>query len=240
MIRPPALPVLAALALALTAGAARAGEGVYITLEGGYGLWNKDSFKNQLSSQVGNDTASGLSNSALLVDRQLTDGGMFGLRLGYNIAGHVAIEGNLTLRPFDVLADTRGAAGFAGFAARWFPLQGLLRPNRQFDFSLMGGMDYILTGGNGIHDPITNTRIENTGRGFDGTAVEVGGTLELYPAKWVSLGITPRMYFIDPVRYFVSFDKRDSGGALPITGKSNLSFFSISASVTFHFEPLPD
>lgn len=240
MIRRPALPVLAAVALALTASAARAGDGVYITLEGGYGLWNKDAFKSNLAKQTGNDPASGLDNASLLVDRQLADGGMFGLRLGYNIGGHVAFEGNLTLRPYDVLADTRGTAGFTGFAARWFPLQGLVRPNRQFDVSLMGGMDYVLTGGNGIHDPVTNTKIDNTGRGFDGMAVELGGTLELYPAKWVSLGLTPRMYFIDPVRYFISFDKRASGGALPITGKSDLTFFSISASVTFHFEPLPD
>ena len=239
MIRRPALPVLAAVALALTAGAARAGEGVYIALEGGYGFWNKDAFKSNLARQVGNDPVSGLGNASLLVDRQLPDGGLFGLRLGYNIAGHIAFEGNLTVRPYDLLADTRGAAGFAGLAARWFPLQGLVRSNRQFDLSLLGGMDYVLTGGGGIHNPVSNTKLDNTGRGFDGVAVELGGTLELYPAKWVSLGLTPRIYFIDPIRYFTNFDHSSTGGALPITGKSDLTFFSISASVTFHFEPQP-
>lgn len=241
MMRRTALAIFALVVPVLSiATAAHAGEGVYITIDGGYGLWNKNDFKSQLARQTGNDPNSNLPNSDLLVDRQLADGGMFGLRLGYNIAGHIAFEGNITLRPYDVLADTRGAAGILGFGARWFPLQGLVRPNRQFDLSLLAGMDYVLTGGNGIHDPTTGMRIDNTGRGFDGMAVELGGTLELYPAKWVSLGLTPRAYFMDPVRYFVSFDKRDQGGALPITGKANLSLFSICASVTFHFEPLPD
>jgi hypothetical protein len=228
--------------------AARAGEGVYITLDGGYGLWGKkNTFKDRLSNQVGTDSNSGYSNTELLVERQLPDGGLFGLHLGYNIGGHIAFEGSITLRPYDILADTRGGAGITGMAARWYPLQGLVRPNRQFDISLLGGIHYILSGGNGIHGPDkagnrTGEKLENSGRGFDGIAVEVGGTVELYPAKWVSLGITPRMYFIDPVRYFVSFDHRDAGGALPLLqqDKGGLTMMSISLSVAFHFEPLPD
>ena len=116
--------------------AAHAGEGVYITIDGGYGLWNKDEFKTRLASQVGNAPGTGLSNAALLVDRQMPDGAVFGLHLGYNMGGHVAFEGSFVARPYDVLSDTRGAAGMAGVGARWFPLQGLVRPNRQFDISL--------------------------------------------------------------------------------------------------------
>ena len=233
------------LLVACASAAANAGEGVYITIDGGYGTWAKDDFRSRLDRQnLGKDAVSGLLNSALLVDRQMPDGGIFGLHLGYNIGGHVAFEGSLTLRPYDLLGDTRGGAGLAGLAVRWYPLQGLLRPNRQFDVSFVTGMHYVLSGGNGIHGPTpgdsTTGKLENTGRGFDGAAVELGMTAELYPAKWISFGITPRMYLIDPVRYFVSFDHRDEGGAIPLFGSGTIKFYSVSLSMSFHFEPLPD
>jgi hypothetical protein len=237
---------LACLAMVLFAAtAARAGEGVFITIDGGFGTWAKDDFTTRLNRQfggagLGTDPISGLSNTSLLIDRQMPDGGIFGIHLGYNIAGHVAFEGSLTARPYDIWQDTRGGAGIAGLAARWYPLQGLLRPQRQFDVSFILGMDYVLSGGNGIHDQSTGRKLDNTGRGFDGTAVEAGFTAELYPAKWVSFGITPRIYFMDPLRYFVSFDSRDKGGAIPLSGTGGLKFYSVSLSVSFHFEPLPD
>jgi hypothetical protein len=236
----------ASLILLGVSTAARAGEGVFITIDGGYGTWAKDDFRARLDRQnMGRDANTGIPNTELLVDRQMPDGGMIGLHLGYNIGGHVAFEGNLTVRPYDLLADTRGGAAIAGMAVRWYPLQGLLRPNRQFDISLIAGLDYVLSGGNGIHgptpvEPANTGKIDNSGRGFDGHAVELGLTAELYPAKWVSFGITPRMYVIEPVRYFVSFDGRDKGGAIPLTGSGNLKFYSLSLSVSFHFEPLPD
>src|SRR5207248_10857865 len=114
--------------------------------------------------------------------------------------------------PYDLFQDTRGGAGIVGAAVRWYPLQGLLRPNRQFDLSLIAGMGYALSSANGIHGPTTANpltgKLENTGRGFDGASIELGVTGEFYPVKSVSFGITPRMYVIDPLRYFVSFDNR--------------------------------
>jgi hypothetical protein len=235
----------ALLILLSVSAAARAGEGVFITIDGGYGTWAKDDLRARLNSQgMGTDANTGIPNTELLVDRQMPDGGIFGLHLGYNIAGHVAFEGSFTARPYDLLQDTRGGAAIAGLAVRWYPLQGLLRPNRQFDVSLIAGMDYVLSGGNGIHGPTpansSTGKIDNSGRGFDGHAVELGLTAELYPAKWVSFGITPRMYVIEPVRYFVSFDNRDKGGAIPLAGSGNVKFYSISLSMSFHFEPQPD
>jgi hypothetical protein len=56
----------------------------------------------------------------------------------------------------------------------------------------------------------------------------------------VSFGVTPRLYVIDPLRYFVSFDKRSEGGAIPLYGSGGLKFYSITLSISFHFEPLPD
>ena len=233
------------LLVVLCALPALAGEGVYVTLEAGYGMWNKDDFKKSLSSQLGTDPVTGYGNSVLLVDRQMPDGALGAIHLGYNIGGHVAIEGSLMMRPYDLLADTRGVAGMAGAAVRWYPLQGLVRPGRSFDISFLGGMDYILSGGNGIHGPTINDttstgKIANSGRGFDGMAAEFGATLELYPTRGFSIGITPRYYVIDPIRYFVSFDDRNTNGSIPINGRGGLSMLSISLSLTFHFEPLPD
>lgn len=216
------------------APAAQAGEGVYLTIDGGYQFWSKDSLAQKLPAQVGQQ------NTSLLLDDQLPDGGLFALRLGYNIGGHVGFEGSFAIHPWDVLAQTRGAIGFVGLATRWFPLQGLIRPNRQADFSLVAGIDYFLHGGNGLKDPNGDGTLPNTGRGMDGMAVEFGGTFELYPAKSISLGITPRYYMLHPLRYFTDFNNRDKGGQLPLTGNVGGGIFSISLSITFHFEPQPD
>lgn len=225
--------VVCLLALAV-APAAMAGEGVYLSLDGGYAFWNKDKLAQNLPSNVGQE------NTSLLLDAQTPDGKMFALRLGYNIAGHVGFEASFAARPWDILEQTRGGIGFMGLATRWFPLQSLIRPNRQVDFSLVAGIDYMLHGGNGLKDPSGSGTVVNTGRGFDGMAVEVGGTFELYPAKFVSLGLTPRYYFMHPSRYFTDFNKRDQGGQIPLLGNVGGSIFEISLSVTFHFEPQPD
>jgi len=224
--------VLALLVLAAAAPAYAGSEGVYLTIDGGYSLWNKDGLKQKLQKSVSG------SDVSLLVDRQMPDGGFFALHLGYNISGHVALEGSFALHPWDVFADTRGGVGIMGVAARWFPLQGLLRPNRSFDFSLLAGINYVLMGGGGIS--VAGAAVDNSGRGFDGIATEFGTTLELYPVKVISIGLTPRIYFLDPARYFTSFNKRDSGGSVALGGGGGGSMFSISLSVTFHFEPIPD
>jgi hypothetical protein len=238
--------IFAALVLVLcTSAAAKAGEGVYLTIEGGYGSYDTDDFRARLNRQnLGNDPVTGFSNTSLLIDHQMPSGGTFGLRLGYNIAGYVAFEGNIVVRPYDLFKDTRGGAGIAGLTARWFPLQGFLRPGRPFDISLNAGMDYVLSGGNGVDGPAgTNTtsgKLANTGRGFDGVAVELGATAELYLTKGISIGVTPRMYIIDPIRYFTDFDNRNSGGAIPLGGSGNIKFYSVTLSLSFHFAPTPD
>ncbi len=220
--------VLAAAASPAFAG----GDGVYFTLDGGYSLWNKDKLSAKLSKYVSP------SEVSLLVDQQMPDGAFVGLHLGYNVNGYVAVEGSFAIHPWSPFDDTRGAIGLTGLAVRWFPLQGLLRPNRQFDFSILGGIDYMLMGGGGISGP--SGAIDNTGRGFDGIATEFGGTFELYPAKVISIGVTPRIYFLDPARFFRSFNKRDQGGATDLGGGNGGSLLSIALSITFHFEPIPD
>ena len=244
--------IFAALVLVLcSSAAAKAGEGVYLTIEGGYGSYDTDDFRARLNkANLGNDPITGFTNTQLLIDHQMPSGGTVGLRLGYNIAGHVAFEGNFVVRPYDLFKDTRGGAGIVGLTARWFPLQGFVRPGRPFDISLNAGMDYVLSGGNGVDGPIagapagspasTSAKLANTGRGFDGTAVELGATAELYPTKGISIGLTPRMYIIDPIRYFTDFDNRNNGGAIPLGGSGNIKFYSLTLSITFHFAPAPD
>lgn len=224
---------LLTVAALLAAAPARAGEGVYLTIDGGYLFWNRDALKTNLPKQVG------AANTALLLDNQMPDGGLFALRLGYNIGGHVAFEGAFAIHPWDILAETRGGLGLMGLATRWFPLQGLVRPNRQVDFSVFSGINYVISGGNGVADTAGGT-VANSGRGFDGMAFEFGGTFELYPARFVSLGITPRYTLMHPLRYFTDFNKRDQGGQIPLTGSVGGSMMSICLSVTFHFEPQPD
>jgi len=47
--------------------AAHAGEGVYITIDGGYGTWAKDDFRSRLDKQgMGKDPVSGLGNKGAL------------------------------------------------------------------------------------------------------------------------------------------------------------------------------
>jgi hypothetical protein len=223
---------LALLVLAAAAPAYAGSEGVYLTIDGGYSLWNKDQLSKKLATRVSPGDVS------LLVDQQMPDGGFFGLHLGYNVAGHVAVEGSFAIHPWSPFDETRGAVGLMGLALRWFPLQGLLKPNRQFDISLIGGINYVLMGGGGITQG--GVAVDNSARGFDGIATEFGTTLELYPVKVVSLGITPRVYFLDPARYFTSFNKRDSGGSISLGGGGGGALWSIAFSVSFHFEPIPD
>src|SRR5205085_262073 len=101
------------------------------------------------------------------------------------------------------------------------------------------GIDYMLMGGGGVALPGGGT-VDNSGRGFDGIATEFGTTLELYPVKTISLGLTPRIYFMDPARYFLSFNDRDKGKSIALGGGGGGSMFSIAFSVSFHFEPIPD
>jgi Outer membrane protein beta-barrel domain len=224
---------LALLVLAAAAAPAYAGsDGVYLTLDGGYALWNKDGLSKKLARSISP------ADVSLLVDKQMPDGGFFGLHLGYNISGHVGIEGSFAIHPWSPFDETRGGAGFMGLALRWFPLQGLLKPSRQFDISLLAGINYMLMGGGGIQ--VNGVSVDNSGRGFDGIATEFGLSFELYPSKVISLGLTPRIYFLDPARYFTSFNKRNEGGSVALGGGGGGSMFTISFSVSFHFEPIPD
>lgn len=215
--------------LLFAATAARAGEGMYFSLDAGYAFFTQKSMlKQNLTPQVG------AANAALLTDSQMPNGPIGGIHLGYNIAGYAAIEGNLAVRAWSPLNDNRGLIGLGGAGVRWFPLQGFFRPGRPVDISFLAGIDYVLMGGGGI------VSLTNSARGFDGMAFEFGGTLEVYPAGWVSLGLTPRLYRFHPIRYFTDYLNRDSGGQIPLTGNVGGGLFSLSATLTFHFTSVSD
>lgn len=219
----------AVVLLLFAASAARAGEGMYFSLDGGYAFFTQKSMlKQNLTPQVG------AANASLLTDSQMPNGPIAGVHLGYNIAGYAALEGNLAVRAWSPLNDNRGLIGLGGGAVRWFPLQGFFRPGRPVDISFLAGMDYVLMGGGGI------VSLTNSARGFDGVAFEFGGTLEVYPAGWVSLGITPRLYRFHPLRYFTDYLNRDTGGQIPLTGNVGGGLVSVSATLTFHFSSAGD
>src|SRR5258708_33102810 len=73
----------AVLLLLAAAPAARAGQGMYFTLEGGYSAFTmKSALKQYLTPQVV------AQNAAMLTDNQMPSGSLFGMHLGYNIGGH--------------------------------------------------------------------------------------------------------------------------------------------------------
>src|SRR5258708_16214628 len=79
----------AVLLLLAAAPAARAGQGMYFTLEGGYSAFTmKSALKQNLTPQVG------AQNAAMLTDNQMPSGSLFGMHLGYNIGGHTVREPN--------------------------------------------------------------------------------------------------------------------------------------------------
>jgi hypothetical protein len=203
------------LMLVAAAPAARAAEGAYLTVEGGYGMWNDTS---SIQKNVGAQVGIGLDNARLLKD-QLSNGANFGLYLGYDIGGAVAVELGAGTLPY--LSGGSGVATMAGLAARWHPLTFFVPAVRAYDLSLLLGFDYqwMRMGG-------------DTGRGLDGIAYQIGGTVELYPTKSISLGFTPRYYILRTIQFI-----GDSGNKLPLTGNVGGSFLSIALSITFHFAP---
>src|SRR5258708_6387961 len=83
----------AVLLLLAAAPAARAGQGMYFTLEGGYSAFTmKSALKQNLTPQVG------AQNAAMLTDNQMPSGSLFGMHLGYNIGGHVRVGDHFPVR----------------------------------------------------------------------------------------------------------------------------------------------
>ncbi len=163
------------------------------------------------------------------------------MHLGYNIGGHIGIEGSFAIRGWNVLSEDSAAAWAwsvsppAGSRCRAWSSRAASSTSRS-----SGGIDYFLMGSNGVIPAGQTDPTPNTGRGLDGMAFEFGATFELYPARWVSLGITPRLYELQPQRYFTDYNHRDTGGQTALDGNIGGSILSITLSVTFHFEPLPD
>ena len=234
--------------VALLAAPASANEGPQVGIQLGYGWWNLGKLESRLAQGdgVGPQFAKQLTDP-----RNVADGGTYVINIGYNILGHVALEGQLTAHPW-MLFDTydcpgnpdcapseqtgttththarRGGFGVASGIVTWYPLESLVRPDRTFDLSLYGGLGYGIFGGG---KPFQ--------LGMDGMVTEVGGTLEVYPAPWISLGVTPRLYMLDMQRFLTSYDNRDSGGGINVPGAAGLgSFFAITGSIVLHFQPV--
>src|SRR5258708_31557082 len=110
----------AVLLLLAAAPAARAGQGMYFTLEGGYSAFTmKSALKQNLTPQVG------AQNAAMLTDNQMPSGSLFGMHLGYNIGGHVGGEANLARRIWSPLHTNPAPIRPGGFGAPRFPPDGL-------------------------------------------------------------------------------------------------------------------
>ena len=70
--------------------------------EDGYSLWNKEGLRTKLQRTISDQpqpSMLGNGDIGLLLDNQMPDGGMFALHLGYNISGHLAVEGSFMMHP---------------------------------------------------------------------------------------------------------------------------------------------
>ncbi len=239
--------LLVALAVSLVAGRAAANEGPQVGIQAGYGFWNLAPLRDKLAGPGG----VGPTFANQLVDpRNVSDGGVYVIQIGYNILGHVAAEAQLTIHPWSVFDSytcpaspdctaaqkdegnqkdhpRRGGFGVASGIVTYYPLQSLIRPDRTFDVSLYAGIGYGIFGGG---KPIE--------LGMDGVVTELGGTLEVYPAPWISLGVTPRFYLLDMHRFIVNYNERDHGGAMNTPDAHGGNFIAITGSIVLHFQPV--
>src|SRR5258708_32865720 len=106
----------AVLLLLAAAPAARAGQGMYFTLEGGYSAFTmKSALKQNLTPQVG------AQNAAMLTDNQMPSGSLFGMHLGYNIGGPAGVGAHFATRIWSPPDTNPGPLRPGGVGARRVP-----------------------------------------------------------------------------------------------------------------------
>jgi hypothetical protein len=193
------------LALVLICAApARAGEGVVLGLEAGYGIWNFDHDKVAGQALLGD----------VLLTQRMKNGFAPALRLGYNVLGHAALEFFFTGSLF-LDGEAQGGGAFVGGQLTWYPLALFMEPDRMFDLGLSFGLaPYAIVGHN--ISPAT---------GMDGMAWPLGLSLEFHPAPWFSIAAVARTILLAYNRFIYHWEnkiyaemKNGSGGSLMTLG----------------------
>lgn len=208
-----------ALAFAFSSPPAAAVEGFFLGLDFGSGVFSAP--PGVLAPHVGAEPARDFTSP---IHGKWTPN--VGFRLGWNVLGHVLIEGTLagtTWSPFE--RSLAGGGGLAGGRLTWFPAE-LSKPlgladlrKRQWDVGLAFGGGYTLLGGPTF--------------GMDGGYLDFGGSLEYYPVRWFSVGLSYRHYEALLGKFYFHFTNNET---LPVIGYS-AGWDVLSFNVAFHLVP---
>jgi len=213
------LSALIALAVLGIATPARASNGFVLGFEFGGGPWTVNPAQLSSHSQgqgVSLAEAQGFANP-------MTAGWVpdLNLHLGWNILGHVAIEGVFQATGWDLLTANRGGGGLAGARVAWFPFQTFF-PKRIFDASIELGGGYSLLGGPAPGGSPTF--------GVAGGYFQFGLTAEIYVVPSVSFEAFYRFYDAFWNKFYTDYNNNKF---VPLTGFS-APWNVIGVGINFH------
>jgi hypothetical protein len=140
-------------------------------------------------------------------------------RLGFDLAGHLSVEGVLTATGWNVMSVDRGGGGFLGGVAAWHPLQLFYGDDRAVDISLFGGGGYGIVG---------------KSRGADGRFLTAGAALDYYFTPGIFLGGFFR--YIKPQfdKFYIDYDHRSvPGNTVDLPNTSGGMFWTAGATLGF-------
>ncbi len=183
--------------------------GLVFGLQYGVGLWGLD--RNHLADQVGPAEA----DTYL---RDVQNSHTASLRLGYNILGHVTLEGDLTATGWSLGDVNRGGAGFLAGVLHWHPMELIWRKQERplpIDASLFFGYGAGLGGQN---------------RGMGGPNTEFGVLADYFLGDSVALGLFARGIFLNWDTYYLNYDAKQS---VPLPKGSGGAFWTVGLSLDF-------
>jgi hypothetical protein len=143
------------------------------------------------------------------------------LHLGYNVLGHVAVEGVFAATGWSLTNSNRGGGGFAGARVTWYPMQ-IFFPKRIWDVGIELGGGYSLIGG----PPPSGSPTY----GMEGPYFNFALTAEIYPVPNVSIEIFYRYYDLFWNKFFLDYNNNVS---VPISNFA-ASWNVIGLGVNFH------
>ncbi len=183
---------------------------------GPVGLWSFD--RTFIGSQVGQANA-----DAYIADLQSTH--TVGVRLGYNILGHVSLEANLVATGWNLSQTTRGGGGILTGILAWHPLELIfIKKERRpiaIDASIFFGAGYGIVG----------QRI-----GMDGLVWQWGMTVDYWFNRFVGLGVFIRGTFPRWGSMYLDYDNRSApGNTLKLVNTSGGQFWHPGFELLFRF-----
>ncbi len=159
---------------------------------GPVGFWSFD--RTFIGGQVGQGNA-----DAYIADLQNTH--TIGVRLGYNILGHVSIEANLVATGWNLSDTSRGGGGFLTGIVAWHPLELVFIKKEKrpipIDASIFFGAGYGIVG----------QRL-----GMDGLVWQWGMTADYWFNRFIGLGLFVRGTFPRFGAMYLDYDHRTSAG----------------------------